>query len=189
MALIAILSPLFSNMCHFFNSKKWYLLLFCRPFQIVCFHRKWHLVIFCRPFLVISAIFWISISAIFCVNSHIFKNNFQKMALIDIMPRLNIRGLSPYTIPYSILIVGILAKIKGKIIGIISISAIFLKFFQLIWEFTQKMALIDIQKMALIDILSPLFSNKCHFWYFLKIWLVPFFGKFVSFCLKWVFYM
>jgi len=60
------------------------------------------------------------------------------MALIDIMPRLNIRGLSPYTIPYSILIVGILAKIKGKIIGIISISAIFLKFFQLIWEFTQK---------------------------------------------------
>jgi len=68
------------------------------------------------------------------------------MALIDIMPRLNIRRLVPYTIPYSSYTVGVPLKIKGKIIGIISISAIFLKFFQLIWEVTQKMALIDFSK-------------------------------------------
>jgi hypothetical protein len=47
------------------------------------------------------------------------------MALIDIMPRLNSGVLKPYTIPYRILIVGVLVKIKGKMIGIISISAIF----------------------------------------------------------------
>ena len=68
------------------------------------------------------------------------------MALIDIMPRLNIGVYRAYSIPYVSLRIGIVAKIKGKIIGIISISAIFLKFFQLIWEVTQKMALIDFSK-------------------------------------------
>jgi len=57
------------------------------------------------------------------------------MALIDIMPRLNSGVWKPYSIPYSILIVGVLVKIKGKLIGIISISAIFWNFFLLIWEF------------------------------------------------------
>jgi len=47
------------------------------------------------------------------------------MALIDIMPRLNIRCLVPYTTLYSLYTVGVAMKIKGKIIGIISISAIF----------------------------------------------------------------
>jgi len=70
---------------------------------------------------------------IFCVNSHI-KIFFLKMALIDI--------LSP------------LPNID---------KCHFLKFFQLIWEVTQKMALIDIKKMALIAILGRQNSDKCHF--------------------------
>ena len=64
------------------------------------------------------------------------------MALIDIMPRLNSGVYRAYSIPYVSLRIGIVAKIKGKIIGIISISAIFWK----IWEVTQKMALIDYLK-------------------------------------------
>ena len=47
------------------------------------------------------------------------------MALIDIMPRLNSGVYRAYSIPYVSLRIGIVAKIKGKIIGIISISAIF----------------------------------------------------------------
>ena len=39
----------------------------------------------------------------------------------------------------------------------------FFNFFQLIWEVTQKMALIAIKKMALIAILGPRNSDKCHF--------------------------
>jgi len=68
------------------------------------------------------------------------------MALIDIMPRLKNRCLSPIVSPSRILGIKVPLKIRGKIIGIISISAIFLKFFQLIWEVTQKMALIDFSK-------------------------------------------
>ena len=52
------------------------------------------------------------------------------MALIDIMPRLNIGVYGAYSIPYVSLRIGIVAKIKGKMIGIISISAIFLIFFK-----------------------------------------------------------
>jgi len=51
------------------------------------------------------------------------------MALIDIMPRLKTKGLVPYTIPLGIPTTRVVVKIRGKMIGIISISAIFFQNF------------------------------------------------------------
>jgi len=57
------------------------------------------------------------------------------MALIDIMPRLKTKGLVPYTIPLGIPTTRVVVKIRGKIIGIISISAIFFQKFFLYEDF------------------------------------------------------